>query len=514
MPSRKFIAETQTTEPKPYRCRCGYEWFPRRPGDHPRVCPKCKSPNWDKPYKFRKTSGRYGQPDMVRDIGLQKQMYMNTASILFEEASAANNKTLSIHRWVNWIAGFSGDFAQGVIQQYLPFPEKGTLILDPFAGVGTTLVEAYRKGINCVGFEINPFAALVSKVKLQAPEVDVLNLKNVIYDYRVYMQNLVLGGNTSQLTPRSVVPPGFHSRIPFFSTTIETQVLFTLDFIQDLPSSFKEIFRVALGSVLVGFSNYTYEPSLGSRPAAGKSLIDSAPVGEIISKKLENMTEDIALLQHEINSRSHQPTRKIYSSSYFDSDNFIEPNSVDLVVTSPPYMNNYHYIRNTRPQLYWAALANSSNDLKFIEESNFGKYWQTVRGRKKILLDFVLSDLEQQILEIREKNCNKGVYGGAGWANYVSGYMNDLYRFIGLLGRQLRPKTGIAVIVLGNSVIQGIHVPVEKYTAQIAKTLDLKVEGINVLRSRVGSSIVNTGARLAGDKKYGLYDFAIVLRRK
>jgi hypothetical protein len=30
------------------RCRCGHEWFPRR-AEKPRVCPECKSPNWDRP---------------------------------------------------------------------------------------------------------------------------------------------------------------------------------------------------------------------------------------------------------------------------------------------------------------------------------------------------------------------------------------------------------------------------------------------------------------------------------
>jgi predicted Zn-ribbon and HTH transcriptional regulator len=31
------------------RCRCGHEWLPRVKGEKPRVCPKCKSPNWDRP---------------------------------------------------------------------------------------------------------------------------------------------------------------------------------------------------------------------------------------------------------------------------------------------------------------------------------------------------------------------------------------------------------------------------------------------------------------------------------
>ena len=39
-----------------YRCRCGHEWSPKnlRNPERPRTCPKCKSANWDRPYKFRR----------------------------------------------------------------------------------------------------------------------------------------------------------------------------------------------------------------------------------------------------------------------------------------------------------------------------------------------------------------------------------------------------------------------------------------------------------------------------
>ena len=42
-----------------YRCRCGHEWVPNdlRSGERPRVCPKCKSPNWDRAYQFRRVGG-------------------------------------------------------------------------------------------------------------------------------------------------------------------------------------------------------------------------------------------------------------------------------------------------------------------------------------------------------------------------------------------------------------------------------------------------------------------------
>ena len=42
-----------------YRCRCGHEWVARdlRQTERPRVCPKCKSANWDRPYLFRREDG-------------------------------------------------------------------------------------------------------------------------------------------------------------------------------------------------------------------------------------------------------------------------------------------------------------------------------------------------------------------------------------------------------------------------------------------------------------------------
>lgn len=37
-----------------YRCeRCGHEWVPRRENEEPRVCPKCKSPYWNRPRKAK-----------------------------------------------------------------------------------------------------------------------------------------------------------------------------------------------------------------------------------------------------------------------------------------------------------------------------------------------------------------------------------------------------------------------------------------------------------------------------
>src|SRR5579859_450431 len=61
----------------------------------------------------------------------------------FSDPAFASNKTMPVHRWVPWIAGFSSDFVKQALEKHLS--RKGT-VLDPFAGVGTTLIESIKSG--------------------------------------------------------------------------------------------------------------------------------------------------------------------------------------------------------------------------------------------------------------------------------------------------------------------------------------------------------------------------------
>ena len=175
----------------------------------------------------------------------------------YGEAASSHNKSLSMHRWANWIAGFSGEFARSAILRFLPHPNQSQTVLDPFAGVGTTMLEANRLGLDSIGFEINPFAALVCRVKLGSSDILLEELKASIQGYETFME-----GEDGR-TPRSTPPSGFKSRIPFFSPAVERKVLLTMDYLELLPSHIRSVFDVAFASVMVDFSNYTYEPSLG-----------------------------------------------------------------------------------------------------------------------------------------------------------------------------------------------------------------------------------------------------------
>ncbi|MGA8763259.1 MAG: DNA methyltransferase [Candidatus Sulfotelmatobacter sp.] len=215
----------------------------------------------------------------------------------FRDSSFAKNKNLPLHRWVPWIAGFSADFVEDAIRTYLPDRNSDSWILDPFAGVGTTLAEAYLSGLNVAGFEINPYAALATRIKLEANKISVSDLTHRIAAFERFMERAESGARKNG--PRSQAPAGFSGRTQLFSPKVERKVLYALDFINAIENTtLRDIFRLGLGSVMVSFSNYSYEPSLTRRAAVDKPNIEDANVGLSVSAKLHlscGLKEAVAL---------------------------------------------------------------------------------------------------------------------------------------------------------------------------------------------------------------------------
>ena len=423
----------------------------------------------------------------------------------FNDPAFMENRTAPVHRWVPWIAGFSGAFVDSVLTAYLG-RRKSAVVLDPFAGVGTTLIQSAIRGHNVVGFEINPYAALAAKAKLEA-----LCVKTKALDAAIEAMRLDARSWRNGRISTAVAPETFRSRIAFYSPKIERQVLHALSFTEKIDDDrVQDLFRIAFGSVMVSFSNYTYEPSLGSRPGAGKPLIEDADVAVTLLEKLRHMRADIEWLRFE--AKETKPGNgRVYNEDFFTGNRRLGNGSVDLMVTSPPYLNNYHYARNTRPQLYWLGLISSPEEQRPLEERNFGTFWQVARVKEHVPLAIEHRGLERILSQLRKLSPEKGQYGGRGWANYAASYFNDCDRFLAALKRVLA-RGGTGVIVVGNSILQGINVPVQDLIGDIAKMHSLEVVGIYRLRhKRVGDSITASSVR-SGASKVTLDESAVVVR--
>jgi hypothetical protein len=427
----------------------------------------------------------------------------------FNDSAFADNKTRPIHRWIPWIAGFSSEFVRDVFSRYLPAKSSGPItVLDPFCGVGTTLVEGQLQGYDTVGFEINPYAALAARAKLEAASVSPSQFQNYIHKFEQYMQ--ANGGRHSLAAP----PVHFNTRIPFFGSKTQQKVLRAMRFIRGIRvPPIADLFSLAFGSVMVSLSNYSYEPSLSSRPAVGKPTQEDAPVLEAILAKLLAMKSDILWCRSKMEKFDRIATGCVIADSFMKAGQYLEANSIDLVVTSPPYLNNYHYIRNTRPQLFWLGFVRKPKDLKRLETENFGKYWQTVRDAEPLSLRFKHPGLQRLVDEIRSINVDRQSYGGPGWANYAVSYFNDTDRFCEILSAVMKPKA-YAVVVVGNSILQGVEIPVDNILADLAGTHGFKTVGIHIVRQkRVGASIVGSSVRQGARTKADLYESAVVLQK-
>jgi hypothetical protein len=70
-----------------------------------------------------------------------------------------------VHRWFNFIAGFSPEFVDYVCDRSIGLDFRN-LLLDPFAGCGTALVQAALRGVQAIGYEAHPFFERICKGKL------------------------------------------------------------------------------------------------------------------------------------------------------------------------------------------------------------------------------------------------------------------------------------------------------------------------------------------------------------
>ena len=417
------------------------------------------------------------------------------------------NRNAPVHRWVPWIAGFSKQFVEDAIAGYTA---KASVVLDPFAGVGTTLVEADLAGHDAIGFEINPYAAFAAETKLTSYRVDQESLRQATDHFMTFMDS----NGARRAEPRSTPPASFRTRAPFYSPKVERKVLMVLDFIASCPPIVADVYRLAFAATMVQYSNYSYEPSLGRKSTVGRPDVYDSNVAEAIGSKVLQIADDAAWYRdHRI--APERQTARLFKQSFFDSYSNIKQGSVDLLVTSPPYLNNYHYNRNTRPQLYWLGLCSSPRELKHLENLNFGTYWQNSRDKNRIELDPSIQDktIRDTISTLRQKNPDKGLYGGHGWANYATRYFNDCVRFFSGASWCLH-SGATALVVIGNSVIQGVPIPTDQFLAKIAQSHGFTLVAIHVPRdTRIGNSIVDSSVRVGKANGCALYESVVELRR-
>lgn len=256
-------------------------------------------------------------------------------------ATFADNMSLPIHKWYRYTAGFSAVWANQLIRQE---KENGrTRIIDPFAGSGTVLLESEFEGVESIGIEAHPYIYRIAKTKLKW---------NYSADKFKEGALSLLGNARAKNITKKEYPKLISSCYPL-ETIQKLEALKHAWLETDHVEEIKDFNWFLITSILrstspVGTAQWQY-----IQPNKTKANVLDPFIA--FETKVNVMYIDMKRLQ--IQSRIlHVADSQIFNE---DARNIqsIPDGWGDLVITSPPYANNYDYADATRLEMtFWGDI--------------------------------------------------------------------------------------------------------------------------------------------------------------
>jgi hypothetical protein len=249
--------------------------------------------------------------------------------------------------------------------------DKDSVVLDPFCGTGTTVVEAKSKGFRSIGVEAYPFSHFVSLVKTDwsidhhemvsvaaeiAENVHSLLGASGIDDSFVYLgATPIVGLPELEENRRKLLIKDSISPVPLQKSLT---LLTSIDTYSD--RAFHAHMRLAFAKTLVSsISNLHFGPEVG----VGKIKRDSPVIAPWLNN-VKQMAEDLDGLDE-----YPYPKSTVHLNDSRVADTFIRDELVDAVITSPPYPNEKDYTRTTRLETVLLGFINSRLELRSFKKA-------------------------------------------------------------------------------------------------------------------------------------------------
>jgi len=309
----------------------------------------------------------------------------------------------SLHKMAPYVGRIKPAFAHWLIRICT---QKEETILDPFCGIGTVLLEADLLGRKCIGFDLNPYAVTISKAKFDrrpiTEHIDFIN--SIDFDEEVNLDNI----------------PAFVKEYYHEKTLKEILIL--------RDECLKHNNYFVLGCLL-GIAHGHRDIHLSIRTGYIIPYIPK-PKPKVVYKNVKkNILKKIKLMY-----KTTFPLTTKGEILYADARNMpLKDNSIDVVISSPPYYDTLDYIQSNFLRL---ALLNIDMENQRIIGKNLIKETNTyLLNMKKVGLElkrilkpdgkiiFVLGDVHKGEKSINTAADIEKVYSEIGFISH--GYIND-----------------------------------------------------------------------------------------
>lgn len=404
----------------------------------------------------------------IDGLGCEKEKSRRFIDAGGQSSTFVDNMRLPVHRWFRYSAGFSAEWVKSVLGQR---SGQELRVLDPFVGSGTTCLACDELGVPSYGLEAHPFVNRVARAKLSYTADPERFLAKTQCAFRF----------ASQARAENAYP----------ELVQKCFGIETLDFLdrfrrgvmrEDDGTPESELLWMALVAALRIVSRAGTAPWQYVLPGRRKSL---PPAPEMALRKTAQMiAEDIRFF-----ARRAKPLARVNLDDARQCAS-VPQNWVNLVITSPPYANNYDYADATRLEMSFMGEVDGWGDLQtkvrqYLVRACSQHVPPNAIDLEKILASPELLPIQDEITPVcRQLSKTRLERGGKKtYNNMIACYFLDLAQVWRALRRSCASPSEVC-FVIGDSAPYGIYVPVVEWLAKLALAAGFETWTFEKLRDR------------------------------